>query len=102
MIGAHCAALLPPLVNDIPEYREYIEFISRDSYALPHCTKTTDLHDEAASEIVDKCSARNVAPAPRVNQEYDSLRNQTLLHAQGIHLNTKELIRHIQTVKVHI
>ena len=48
------------------------------------------------------CSARNVAPAPRVNQEYDSLRNQTLLHAQGIHLNTKELIRHIQTVKVHI
>ena len=48
------------------------------------------------------CSARNVAPAPRVNQEYDSLRNQTLLHAQGIHLNTKELIRHIETVKVHI
>ena len=48
------------------------------------------------------CSARNVVPAPRVNQEYDSLRNQTLLHVQGIHLNTKELIRHIQTVKVHI
>ena len=49
MIRAHCAALLPPLVNDILEYREYIEFISRGSYALPHRTKTTDLHDEAAS-----------------------------------------------------
>ena len=54
MIRAHCAALLPPLVNDIPEYREYIEFISRGSYVLPHRTKTTDLHDEAACEIVDK------------------------------------------------
>ena len=54
MIRAHCAALLPPLVNDIPEYREYIEFISRGAYVLPHRTKTTELHDEAASEIVDK------------------------------------------------
>ena len=54
MVRAHSAALLPPWVNDIQEYREYIEFISRGSYALPHRTKTTDLHDEAASEIVEK------------------------------------------------
>lgn len=55
MIRAHCAALLPPLVNDILQYQESIEFISRGSYALPHRTKTTaDLHDAAASEIVDK------------------------------------------------
>ncbi|KAL5503543.1 hypothetical protein EMCRGX_G010508 [Ephydatia muelleri] len=49
--------LLPPWVNDIQEYREYIEFISRGSYALPHRTKTADLHDEAASEIVEKIRA---------------------------------------------
>ena len=54
MVRAHSAALLPPWVNDIQEYREYIEFISRGSYALPHRTKTTDLHDEAANEIVEK------------------------------------------------
>ena len=36
MIRAHCAALLPPLVNDIPEYREYIEFISRVVLMLCH------------------------------------------------------------------
>ena len=36
MIRAHCATLLPPLVNDIPEYREYIEVISRGSYMLCH------------------------------------------------------------------
>ena len=41
MIRAHCAALLPPLVSDIPEYREYIEFISRGSYVLPHHHRAT-------------------------------------------------------------
>eukprot|EP00731_Ephydatia_muelleri_P021588 Em0014g179a len=54
MIQAHCAALLPPLVNDIPEYREYIEFISRGCFDLPHRTKTTELQAAAAATVENK------------------------------------------------
>ena len=56
MIQAHCAALLAPLVNDIPEYREYIEFISRGCFDLPHRTKTTELQDAAAATVENKVS----------------------------------------------
>ena len=43
MIRAHSAALLPPWINDILEYREYMEFLSRGAYSLPHRTKQLSL-----------------------------------------------------------
>ena len=47
MIRAHSAGLLPPTLNDIPEFREYINFISKGRYTLPHHTKTTEIDDTA-------------------------------------------------------
>ena len=44
-VKAHSAALIPPSVNDIPEFREYIEFISKGQFSLPHRTKTAELED---------------------------------------------------------
>ena len=52
MVGAHSAGLLPPTLNDVPEFREYINFISKGRYTLPH-RKTTDLEDEAFLEKRD-------------------------------------------------
>ncbi|KAL5490949.1 hypothetical protein EMCRGX_G016155 [Ephydatia muelleri] len=53
MVGAHSAGLLPPTLNDVPEFREYINFISKGRYTLPHRTKTTALEDEAFLEKRD-------------------------------------------------
>ena len=53
MVVAHSAGLLPPTLNDVPEFREYINFISKGRYTLPHRTKTTALEDEAFLEKRD-------------------------------------------------
>ena len=53
MVGAHFAGLLPPTLNDVPEFREYINFISKGRYTLPHRTKTIALEDEAFLEKRD-------------------------------------------------
>ena len=45
MVKAHSAALMPPSVNDIPEFHQYIEFISKGQFSLPHQTKTVELED---------------------------------------------------------
>ena len=45
MVKAHSAALMPPSANDIPEFRQYIEFISKGQFSLPHRTKTAELED---------------------------------------------------------
>ena len=50
MVRAHSAAILPPSINDIPEFREYLEYISRGGYAIPHRTKTTEIEDAAVIE----------------------------------------------------
>ena len=34
MVRAHSAAILPPSINDITEFREYLEYISRGGYAI--------------------------------------------------------------------
>ena len=47
MVKAHSAAILPPSINDIPEYRQYLRYISHGGYSLPHRTKTTELEDAA-------------------------------------------------------
>ena len=54
MIRAHSAAILPPSINDIPEFREYLEYISRGGYAIPHRTKTTEIEDAAVIEVEKK------------------------------------------------
>ena len=50
MVKAHSAAILPPSINDIPEYRQYLQYISHGGYSLPHRTKTTELEDAAVAE----------------------------------------------------
>ena len=47
MVKAHSAAILPPSINDTPEYRQYLQYISHGGYSLPHRTKTTELEDAA-------------------------------------------------------
>ena len=54
MVRAHSAAILPPSINDIPEFREYLEYISRGGYAIPHRTKTTEIEDAAVIEVEKK------------------------------------------------
>ena len=49
MVKAHSAAILP---NDIPEYRQYLQYISHGGYSLPHRTKTTELEDAAVAELL--------------------------------------------------
>lgn len=53
MVRAHSAGLLPLTLNDIPEFREYINYISKGRYTLPHRTKTTELEDTAILEKRD-------------------------------------------------
>eukprot|EP00731_Ephydatia_muelleri_P029026 Em0020g670a len=53
MVRAHSAGLLPFTLNDIPEFREYINYISKGRYTLPHRTKTTELEDTAILEKRD-------------------------------------------------
>eukprot|EP00731_Ephydatia_muelleri_P017596 Em0010g694a len=57
MVKAHSAAILPPSINDIPEFRQYLEYISHGGYSLPHRTKTTELEDAAVAELEAKIKA---------------------------------------------
>ena len=57
MVRAHSAAILPPSINDIPEFREYLEYISRGGYVIPHRTKTTEIEDAAVIEVEKKVGA---------------------------------------------
>ena len=50
MVKTHSAAILQPSINDIPEFRKYLEYISHGGYSLPHRTKTMEL--ERGSEKV--------------------------------------------------
>ena len=43
MVKAHSAAILPPSINDISEYRQYLQYTSHRGYSLPHRTETTEL-----------------------------------------------------------
>ena len=54
MVRAQSAAILPPSINDIPEFREYLEYKSRGGYAIPHWTKTTEIEDAAVIEVEKK------------------------------------------------
>ena len=54
MVNAHSAAILPPSINDVPEYSQYLQYISHGGYSLPHRTKTTELEDAAVAELEAK------------------------------------------------